>query len=66
MDKGANVLLAAQRDDVSFLRTRTVDGVVVAAPSQIAVDFLTGPGRSLSEGQAVLDWIESHEREWRA
>lgn len=66
VDKGANVLLAAQRGDVSFLRTRRVDGVVTAAPSQIAVDLLTGPGRSPSEGQAVLDWMESHEREWRA
>jgi hypothetical protein len=66
VDRGANVLLAAQRDDVSFLRTRRVDGVVTAAPSQVAVDLLTGPGRSPSEGQAGLDWMESHEREWRA
>jgi hypothetical protein len=66
VDRGANVLLAAPREDVAFLRTRRVDGVVTAAPSQIAVDLLTGPGRSPSEGQAVLDWMESHEREWRA
>lgn len=60
------MLLAAQRDYVSFLRTRRVDGVVTAAPNQVAVDLLTGPGRSPSEGQAGLDWMESHEREWQA
>jgi len=65
VDRGTNVLLAAQRGNVPFLRARTVDGVVTAAPSQIAVDLLTGPGRSPSEGQAVLDWMESHEPEWR-
>lgn len=66
VDRGANVLLAAQVGDVAFERTRKVDGVVTAAHSQIAVDLLTGPGRSPSEGQAVLDWMEGHEREWRS
>lgn len=65
VERGANVLLAARREDVAFLRARTLEGVVTAAPSQIAVDLLSGPGRSPSEGQAVLDWMESHEREWR-
>lgn len=65
VDKGANVLLAANQDDVSFVRAHDVDGVVTAAPSQIAVDLLTGPGRSPSEGQAVLDWMEANERQWR-
>ena len=65
VERGANVLLAAQREDVAFLRARTLEGVVTAAPSQIAVDLLSGPGRSPTEGQAVLDWMESHEREWR-
>jgi hypothetical protein len=66
VDRGANVLLAASRDEVGFVRARRVEGIVTAAPSQIAVDLLTGPGRSASEGQAVLDWMEAHEREWRS
>jgi len=66
VDRGANVLLAANRDEVSFVRAQSIEGVVTAAPSQIAVDLLTGPGRSPSEGQALLDWMESHERDWRA
>jgi hypothetical protein len=65
VDKGANVLLAANRDDVSFVRSRDIEGVRTAAPSQIAVDLLTGPGRSPSEGQALLDWMEGNERAWR-
>ncbi len=66
VDRGANVLVAANRDAISFLRARRVDGVTTAAPSQIAVDLLTGPGRSPSEGQALLDWMEANERTWRA
>lgn len=65
VDKGANVLLAASNDDVAFVRTDTRDGVVTAAPSQIAIDLLTGPGRSPSEGTALLDWMEAHEQQWR-
>ncbi|CAN5356626.1 hypothetical protein BH20ACT9_BH20ACT9_00400 [soil metagenome] len=65
VDRGANVLLAANREDVSFIRTQSVDGVMTAAPSQIAVDLLTGPGRSPSEGQALLDWMEANEQQWR-
>lgn len=65
VDKGANVLLAASNDDVAFVRTDTRDGVVTAAPSQIAIDLLTGPGRSPSEGMALLDWMEAHEQQWR-
>lgn len=65
VDRGANVILAANRDDLGFVRAKTFDGLVTAAPSQIAVDLLTGPGRSPSEGEALLDWMEANESEWR-
>jgi hypothetical protein len=65
VDRGANVLLAANRDNVGFVRAQKLDGVVTAAPSQIAVDLLTGPGRSPSEGGALLDWMEADEQQWR-
>jgi hypothetical protein len=65
VDAGANVLLASGRYDVVFDRTVRHDGVTLVAPSQAAVDLLTGPGRSPAEAQAVLDWMEAHEREWR-
>lgn len=66
VETGANVLVAADRNGVGFLRAQEVDGVHLATPSQIAVDLLTGPGRSPSEGVALLDWMEAHEPEWRA
>lgn len=65
VDAGANVLVLLDIDEVAFTRTQFIDGVCLAAPSQIAVDLLNGPGRSPSEGEALLDWMETHEREWR-
>jgi len=65
VDRGANVLLAAPGSDVVFDRTREIDGVRYAAPSQVATDLLTGPGRNPSEGQELLDWMETNESAWR-
>lgn len=65
VDSGANVLLAEPASAVVFDRGSDVDGVMYAAPSQVAVDLLTGPGRSPAEGQALLDWMESNEPAWR-
>jgi len=59
VDSGANVLLAAGEYDVVFDRVIQDDGLNYTAPSQTAVDLLTGPGRSPAEGQALLDWMES-------
>jgi len=65
VDSGANVLLAASDYDIVFERRVTFDGVEYAAPSQTAVDLLTGPGRSPAEAEALLDWMEAHEFDWR-
>lgn len=65
VDGGANVLVAAPTSDSAFARTRTIDGITYCAPSQVAVDLLTGPGRSPAEAQALLDWMESNEPAWR-
>ena len=65
VDSGANVVLIAGRYDVAFDRSVEVDGLRYVAPSQAAVDLLTGPGRNPSEGQVLLDWMERHERDWR-
>jgi hypothetical protein len=62
---GANVLLAAGNYDVVFDRPLDVDNVKIAAPSQVFVDLLTGPGRSPSEAGELLHWMETHERDWR-
>ena len=65
VDTGANVLVARDREGVAFLRPRLQNRVRLAAPSQVAVDLLTGPGRSPSEGEALLAWMEAHEPAWR-
>ena len=38
----------------------------VAAPSQLAVDLLTGPGREPSEGNELMSWMRDNEDAWRA
>jgi len=64
-ESGANVALATGGYDVVFDRTDIVDGIRMAAPSQVAVDLLTGPGRNPSEATALLDWMADHEVLWR-
>jgi hypothetical protein len=65
VDGGANVLLATSGYDVVLERTQDIDGLRVAAPSQVAVDLLNAPGRGPAEAQAVLDWMSANERAWR-
>lgn len=65
-DSGANVLLAEPPSDVVFDRAQTDSrGVVLAAPAQVAVDLLTGPGRNPEEALELLDWMERNESSWR-
>ncbi|WP_328988690.1 hypothetical protein OG394_20925 [Kribbella sp. NBC_01245] len=66
-DVGANVVLAEPADDFAFARTvvATSWGGQLAAPSQVAVDLLTGPGRNPSEGEELIGWMEQNERTWR-
>jgi len=67
VDTGANVLLATgDYYDVVFARSQDVDGLRIAAPSQVAVDLLTAPGRGPTEAQALLDWMQANESAWRA
>jgi hypothetical protein len=65
VESGGNVLLAAADDDFVFERTTHQEGLAIVAPSQAAVDLLTGPGRNPAEAQALLDWMETNESDWR-
>lgn len=65
VDKGANVLVAANKDDFAFDRSRLVDGVNLAARSQVFVDLMSGPGRNPAEAQELLAWMERNEDAWR-
>lgn len=65
-DAGANVLLAESPFDVVFERTQRDDGgVVLAAPAQVAVDLMTGPGRNPSEAEELVEWMTRNEQSWR-
>lgn len=64
-ESGANVLLIRPYDPVVFERTIERGGVSYVSLVQAAVDLLTGPGRSPSEGKALLDWMEKNEPDWR-
>jgi hypothetical protein len=57
-DAGTNIMLLTPFDDVVFERTRSDEQFIYVAPSQMAVDLLTGPGRAPSEGEAILEWLE--------
>jgi len=65
-DAGANVVLAEPFDPVVFDRSTLRDGVRVVAPTQLAGDLLTGPGREPSEGEELLAWMRANEDAWRA
>ena len=65
-DAGANVMLAEPDYDVPLIRTLENEaGVRVAAPSQVVVDLMTGPGRSPQEAEELLLWMVNNEQSWR-
>lgn len=65
VDAGANVLIARAADTASLDRAQRLEGTVIVAPSQAAVDLLTAPGRGPEEGRALLNWMEKNESDWR-
>jgi hypothetical protein len=66
-EAGANVMLAEPDVDVPFVRaTANMAGVQLAAPAQVVVDLLTGPGRSPQEAEELLEWMIANEPSWRS
>lgn len=64
-ETGINVLLAEPLDPVVFERTKRIEGVTYAAPSQVVGDLMSGPGRAPQEAQALLGWMAKNEPAWR-
>jgi hypothetical protein len=60
-----NVLVIEPDDDYVFMRPVQLDGLRYAAPAQVAVDLLAGPGRNPEEGQALIRWMKANESSWR-
>lgn len=64
-DAGANVLLIEPGDTGVFEGAAQRDGVWYAAPSQVAADLLTSPGRGPAEGEELITWMQANEDKWR-
>ena len=60
-----NLVLIEPDDDYVFERIVERDGLRLAAPSQVAVDLMAGPGRNPEEGRALIKWMMDNEQEWR-
>lgn len=65
VDSGANILIAEPFDPVVYSRTIKRNDLVLAAPTQVVADLLTGSGRMPSEGEELLDWMKENENVWR-
>ena len=68
-DTGANVWLLEPYDKVVFERTQSIIfgliKVTAVAPSQVAVDLLTSPGRGPQEAQVLIEQMKGNEHVWR-
>lgn len=65
-DTGANVILVKPAYNVLADRAiERTDGLRIAAPTQVAVDLMTGPGRAPSEAEELMEWMKSNESLWR-
>lgn len=64
-DTGADLVLIRPENDVVFARSTTDGGIAWAAPSQVAIDCLSGTGRMPAEGEALINWMLEHEVQWR-
>ena len=64
-DLGANVFVIEPFDRVALERGPVEDGLRYAAVSQVAADLAKSPGRSPSEGEALVRWMTKHEDAWR-
>lgn len=64
--EGSNVVLLRPYGPVVWERTVASDGLTLAAPSQVAIDCLTGNGRMPQEGEALIEWMIANEPAWRA
>lgn len=62
---GADVIVVRPENDVVFQRSQSEGRLRWAAPSQVAIDCLSGVGRMPAEGEALIDWMRANEETWR-
>lgn len=67
-DSAPNVLLVEPKDTAGFVfaRSSSVEsGATFAAPSQVAVDLMSGPGRNPAEAEELIRWMSGNPKLWR-
>jgi len=64
-ERSSNVTLSIPFDEVVYARTEIRGGLIVGAPTQVAIDLLTGRGRELSQAEELLRWMRETESKWR-
>jgi DNA-binding MarR family transcriptional regulator len=64
-DRLPDVVLLEPEDDAQLAASRTIGEIQHVELSQLVLDCLGGNGRLPEEGQAVLEWMQAHESEWR-
>lgn len=63
---GANVVLMEPRDGYVFRGSELRGGICHVAPSQVAADLLTSPGRGPAEAESLIEWMRTNQEAWRA
>ncbi len=64
-EAGGNVVLVLPTDDWVFAGAGEVAAIKYAAPSQVAADLLTSPGRGPAEAEELFRWMTANEEKWR-
>jgi hypothetical protein len=65
-ETGADTVLIRPDNPVVFARSARDGGLTWAAPSQVAIDCLSGSGRMPAEGNALIEWMREDETRWRS
>lgn len=64
VDRGANVVLVEPFDSVVYRGAQLKKDLTYAAPSQVVVDLLTGPGRAPEEGASLIEALATKDDGW--
>ena len=59
------MLLLLPNDEWAFEGAQEEEGLLYAAPSQVAADLLTSPGRGPAEGEELIRWMAENQEKWR-
>jgi hypothetical protein len=65
VETGADTVLIRPDNNVATSRPDDDGRLLYAAPSQVAIDCLSGSGRMPAEGEALIEWMAANENVWR-